>query len=108
MNRMLEPDKNKEAAQLESISKSEPAFLVYPNPVKDKLVVRSSGFGAITEIKIYDVFGQLVVGSSEFVEKKFPSPNYELNTTNLPAGVYFLEAFSNKQKQVRKFVKELE
>ncbi len=69
---------------------------IYPNPVLDELHISLNGFN-ITQIKIFDVLGNLVL--KEKVE------NQVLNTSSLSKGIFFLEIESDKGKIVKKFVK---
>ncbi len=59
-----------------------PSFSIYPNPVKDKLIVSATNNLSHYNVEIFDVFGKLKV--SEQLKSK------SINVEHLPNGVYFL------------------
>jgi hypothetical protein len=77
-------------------------FEIYPNPVKDELIVRSSVFGENknTQLKIVDVYGK------EILSQKLNTPNTELKTPDLKQGIYFVKITTDTGYVVKKFVKE--
>lgn len=83
--------------------KEDEEFIVFPNPVKDKMYIKNPGNISSVQVVIYNSLLQ---------EKSFPvtlinnGEYYELNTSQLLSGVYFLEITTEKQKVVKKFVRE--
>ena len=73
-------------------------IMVYPNPVNDKLAVESSS--DIDLIEIYDIKGNLVISKTDCANK------VEIQTSDLPAGVYFIRLSTQKATETRRFVKE--
>lgn len=73
-------------------------IMVYPNPVNDKLAVESSS--DIDLIEIYDLKGNLVISKTDCANK------VEIQTSDLPAGVYFIRLSTQKATETRRFVKE--
>ena len=63
-------------------------FLIYPNPAKDILNIRINSFGGqYAHLKLYDTSGKVLLF------KKPTSPDFELNISNLPSGIYQLLKF---------------
>lgn len=73
-------------------------IMVYPNPVNDKLIVESDS--DIDAIEIYNLVGALVVGQTDCANK------VEIQTSDLPSGVYFIRLTTQKISETRRFVKE--
>lgn len=69
---------------------------VYPNPVNDVLSIRTTE--RMTEQKIYDIKGQLVMDNK--------TPSEQINISKLSAGIYVLELNLNGPLSRTKFVKE--
>jgi hypothetical protein len=66
--------------------------VVYPNPTKDKLFIKSEH--AIKKVLIYDNNGKVVVKQN----------THEVDIKHLPAGVYYIEI--NQSKNKTKIIKE--
>uniref|UniRef100_UPI004049CC09 glycosyl hydrolase 53 family protein n=2 Tax=Flavobacterium sp. TaxID=239 RepID=UPI004049CC09 len=64
-------------------------FMVYPNPTKDILNIKSSG-NIVKNIKIYDINGILL--ENEQVD----ATSYFINLSRFPIGLYFLKINDNK------------
>lgn len=85
------------------INSSEELFVenpmhVYPNPVKDILHLKA--LNNIIEVKLYDVTGRIVFQS------KVNSNEYDLNTSLLNTGIYFLESRGVSRVEIFKVVRE--
>ena len=77
---------------------------VYPNPAKDKLNIEFKNNAENGEIKVFNIFGQVVISQNVQVSV---NGIHELNVETLPKGIYFLQYGSKNQKTVSsKFVKE--
>jgi PKD repeat protein len=77
-----------------------PAFSIFPNPVKDELMVRFAGQAANSRVVVMNQLGQVLYdhetnGSQQFV----------INTSSLSKGVYVLRIYGDKGNSERKFVK---
>ena len=59
---------------------------IYPNPSKGKLQIELSENVVLTDIKIYDAKGQMVLNSNSLT----------IYTNTLSAGIYIVEAITNK------------
>lgn len=68
-------------------------YKVYPNPVKDIIVI--PGFG-VKSIEVYSLNGSDIMKST----------NNQVNVSNLPKGVYLLNVVTDKQNYLQKFIKE--
>jgi|APLak6261682215_1056145.scaffolds.fasta_scaffold02099_2 hypothetical protein len=74
---------------------------VYPNPVKDKLVIESEEFSQNLQVSVTDLLGKEVLNKN-FINSKTET----LDVSMLLPGVYFLKVTVNGQNAVKKFVKE--
>jgi hypothetical protein len=82
---------------------------IYPNPVKDKLVVGSFQFpvssrqSTVMKIEVVDLFGKVVMN---LWEGKFGQDKMEFDVSDLDAGVYFLRIQMNQNLLVKKIIKQ--
>ena len=72
---------------------------VYPNPVEDQLIFHPQN-NEFYDIKITSVNGKVVARKNNIEEK------YELNTSNLISGIYFIQINSGMKSKVYKIVKK--
>jgi hypothetical protein len=74
---------------------------VFPNPAREKLTVISDKLNE-GKLEIFNVLGECV-----FIENNLRTTNYELNTSNLPAGIYIYEVSGDRMTNSSrgKFVK---
>lgn len=70
------------------------SFEIHPNPATDRLIV--DGNLANTQVLIRNAFGQVLFNS------RITSLPFEIDTENLPSGIYLIEVRGEK---VRKFIK---
>ena len=76
---------------------------IFPNPVKNVLYITQVKKELIKTINIFNSIGQ----KQTVVYSSIKNGEYlEINTTSLSSGFYFLEMITDKQKIVKKFVKE--
>ena len=80
------------------IEKTESKFLVYPNPVSENLYLSTDAVNA--EIKIVNMVGTIVKAETVYGD------NYEINVSELPAGLYTIYLNNNGRVLVRKFLKQ--
>mgnify|MGYP003339706370 CR=1 FL=1 len=71
---------------------------VFPNPVKDELVVRMEQ-GAFTSFTITNAIG------TELMQQEVTAADTKVDVKELPAGVYYITLKSENGDVVRKFVK---
>jgi len=72
---------------------------IYPNPASERIQLQSNG--KISDLKIYDVSGELVLD-----EVITHSPTIELNISDLNSGVYFIHVLDeNGTSSVKRFTK---
>ncbi len=78
---------------------------VYPNPVKDQLIVdfANSYDGEIT-VEITNISGQII--STTIVEKHNQFMNMNIRTEELSEGIYFINFITNEQSLVKSIVKQ--
>ena len=76
---------------------------LFPNPVTRILYATINENFKIKNVKIFDAFGQEIFVNFSFIKN---GEYLEVNTTSLSQGVYFLELLSDKEKVVKRFVKE--
>jgi serine protease AprX len=81
------------------------AFEVYPNPVKDTVIVSPRDPDLISScfIELIASNGQLI--SSYDVDFSWYNRNYQTSLSTLPAGLYFLRIWFQKKRYVFKLVK---
>lgn len=76
----------------------ENSVVLFPNPSTDKVSIIMTSEGAITNIKLFDAFGQCIIDSI------MESSN--LNLTNLSSGVYFFYiTLASGEKVSKRFIK---
>ena len=75
------------------------AFSLYPNPTTSQLFVHN-GNKPIQTIVIYNIIGKEILKITNI-----NSSQTELNTANLPAGLYVIKVISAEGVQVRRFVR---
>lgn len=68
-------------------------YKVFPNPVKDIIVI--PGFG-VQSIEIYTLNGSEIMKSAD----------NQVNVSNLPKGIYLLNVVTDQQNYLQKFIKE--
>lgn len=74
------------------------AIVIYPNPVCNELQIQTPNNTTITKATILAINGQVVLEQTQ--------NSNTINVENLAQGVYILEAYSDEEKYVSKFVKE--
>ena len=70
--------------------KNEIGFSIYPNPVKDKIWIKS--LNPVTNVSIYDMSGNILVSV------KNPAGIKSIPTNNLGSGIYLMKAVSNSNQ----------
>jgi len=80
---------------IETISLNENAVKLYPNPVSDKLFIKSNE--TIKELTIYNVNGQLIMQANIM--------GNSVDVANLPLGVYFVKINTANAETIRKIIK---
>jgi uncharacterized repeat protein (TIGR02543 family) len=73
-------------------------FVMYPNPVSDKLVVETTE--TINHLEIYNLLGALVYSDTDCATK------VEISVSDLPSGMYFVRLKTNNNTETLKFVKK--
>ena len=82
----------------ESIEENEATFNIYPNPVKDNIVIEANE--NIIEINIYNVTGALMNN----VECTMNNVQF-VNISDLNSGVYFVKVKTDKGEALRRIIK---
>jgi hypothetical protein len=78
----------------------ESKFSLYPNPATDKITVELSGMTQGGNLTIVDIEGQ------EFITRQITEPKTQIDISNLPSGVYFVQLTKDKTVEVEKVVKQ--
>ncbi len=76
------------------------SFSIYPNPVKDELVIRFAGQLEDNRVVVVNQLGQVV-----FDHMTGGSKQYTINTSSLSQGVYMLRIYGTKGVSERKVIK---
>ena len=74
------------------------SFVLYPNPVKDKLIVES--IGDIRQCEVYSITGQLLLSLTNCSER------LEIPVEKLPAGTYLVRLVTDQFVKTSKFIKK--
>ncbi len=78
-------------------------FVIYPNPVKDQLIVTSNASFNKAEIKITDQSGKLIYRQE--MQNVQAGIQNKVNVVNLNKGVYYLQIITGSDVQAIKFFK---
>ena len=75
------------------------SFEIFPNPVQDKLWIKTADNSSILRVHLYDNQGKLI--------QTFNGTNAitELNTNNLSPNIYYLEIQTGQGISIKKFIK---
>ena len=79
-----------------------PSFSMFPNPVKDELVIRFAGQAADSRVVILNQLGQVI-----YDQQTGTSQQFVINTSSLSKGVYVLRIYGEKGVSERKVIKVL-
>ncbi len=86
-----------------NVSSSIQTFNLFPNPVRSILYITQGSKELIRSISILNSISQgKVINYSSIKNGEY----LEVNTSSLSAGVYFLEILTDKQKIVKRFIKD--
>ncbi|WP_054851246.1 T9SS type A sorting domain-containing protein [Olleya sp. ITB9] len=80
---------------VDDVSLSTNSVRLYPNPVNDKLFIKSDN--AIDSITIYNVSGQIIKQTEIF--------SNGIDVSGLNAGLYFINIKSDNRENIKKFIK---
>lgn len=80
-------------------SNDKEAFSLYPNPAIGKLFIKYKAKKEVDELKITDIYGRTVMVQSAHKQK-------EVDVSELPSGVYFVEILSGAEVFRSKFLVE--
>lgn len=87
-----------------NISSSNQSFNIFPNPVRNILYITQSNKESIKKLTVFNSIGQQQQNISYSSIKN--GEYLEVNTSSLLSGVYILEMLTEKQRIVKRFVKE--
>ncbi|MDJ1503731.1 DUF7619 domain-containing protein [Xanthocytophaga agilis] len=86
------------ALPLATESASDHSTHMYPNPVKDRLIISSNNL--ITSVALFDRQGRIL-------QTSYPSnQKTQLNTSGLPSGLYFVQVLTTKGVKIEKVIKQ--
>lgn len=78
---------------------------VYPNPFEDRVTVKSKSNQNLS-FQMYNTLGQSVVALSGVeVRQHGPTNTYQINTKNIPEGLYWLRVSDGKREETVKLMK---
>ena len=86
------PDGNVEVAEND--------FVIYPNPVNDRLYIETQTLTQTLTIEVYDIFGRQQDLSAISGQQSV------INVANLNSGVYFVKVVTSEGEIVKRFVKK--
>ena len=76
--------------------------IVYPNPAKDKAMLRLSGLTTTAKVIISDLQGRIILTD----DIQAGVETYELNTSNYASGVYYIRLVSGNNVNTQKLIVE--
>ena len=76
--------------------------IVYPNPAKDKAMLRLSGLTTTAKVIISDLQGRIILTD----DIQTGVETYELNTSNYASGVYYIRIVSGNKVNTQKLIVE--
>lgn len=82
---------------------NEKLFVIYPNPVKDQLMIRSNASFDNVQIRIIDQNGKTVYRQQ--MANMLSGSNNTINVSNLTKGIYYLQWITKSDVQTVKFMK---
>ena len=85
------------------------AFSVYPNPTSGPFNLKMNKFEdlKIKNIEIFNVYGAKIFSNKEINFQINPSSNFQIDLSEVPAGVYFLKIIDRDgSSAVKKIIKE--
>ena len=85
-----------------TIELDENGFVIYPNPVNDRLYIETQTLTQTLTIEIYDVYGRRQNLRNSETQKLRNS----IDISELNSGVYFVKVVTEKGEAVQRFVKE--
>lgn len=74
--------------------------ILFPNPVNNQLYIKSNY--NINTIKIFDINGRLIQNKT----MSYSNTQNKVSVSTLKPGIYFVEVYSNGQKEVLRFIKK--
>jgi hypothetical protein len=75
------------------------SILLFPNPSSSEFFLKSENV-SIQHIRIFNLMGK------ELENKTIDKEDVKINIANLPSGIYFVEVITNKERIIKKLVKE--
>jgi hypothetical protein len=82
-----------------SISNLTDELNIYPNPVVDNLAINLSQMHSAVNWQITSAAGRLLLHSV------VAQPNFTIDVSTLPPGVYFIQLVNDHQQIIKRFVK---
>jgi hypothetical protein len=82
----------------DAIEEINTTFIIYPNPVNDRLYIETQTLTQIVEV--YDIFGRLQQQSAVSGQQS------AIDVSDLNSGIYFVKVMTENGEIVKKFVKE--
>ena len=73
---------------------------IYPNPVMEDITIASNN-GPVSSYEIIDSQGRILSN----ISFKIPKPEFNVNVSDLPQGVYFLKVITGKKTGIAKFIR---
>ena len=85
--KMIDRDATYAYSRIQSLTFESNSASFYPNPVAEKLIIKTEDFSLVKNVKIFDANGRTVYQSSA-------TPTSEINVQNLSAGLYIVQMVS--------------
>lgn len=75
-------------------------FTVYPNPANNIVTIQNKDHAIISKVTLVDILGKNIMTSTN------NSYDVSLDISDLTAGIYFIEIYSNDAKTIKKIIKK--
>ena len=79
-------------------------FNIFPNPVSDKLFIKSENTNSNVSVEVVDVMGKVIIKQSHNFNAN--NTTLALNVSTLQSGMYFVKITSEKETKEIRFIKE--
>lgn len=76
--------------------------LVFPNPFKEKIFVKTKGENSVKRIELKNITGNSIKTTAEYLGQN----KWKINTHSLETGTYILYVYMEDQVEVRKIIKQ--
>jgi hypothetical protein len=85
----------------DAIEEINTTFIIYPNPVNDRLYIETQTLTQTLAVEVYDIFGRLQVTETTSLQD-----NLSVDVSDLNSGVYFVKVKTENGEIAKRFIKK--